>query len=112
MNFSAASLVPNRSNRPGYTINKGSYIESGDGNPLGAKITDGMLIAVEEHVNHDRRTATYSASTAQQFSALRMSNPHLSLTAWFFLRDSDKWVFVGFGESTDSLWPEGDFAAP
>jgi len=110
-NFSAASLVPNRAKRPGYSINPGRFIEAGDPEPIFDPVA-GIVVAIEEDVDHGRRIASYSASTACQFSRRRKANPHLSLTAWFFEFDGDDWEFVGFGESPDSLWADGSYAKP
>ncbi len=111
-NFSAAALVPSRAKRPGYQIYKGHFIEDGTGRAMGAPIVDGLVIAVDENVDHSRRIAAYSAMTTGHFKERQEANPHLKKTAWFFKYESGKWSFVGFGESLDSLWTEGDFAQP
>lgn len=110
--FSAAALLPNRTKRPGYEIRKGFFIEDGSGQPSGASIVDGLVVAVDERVDHERRIAEYRAMTAEQFEEVRQANPHLEKTAWFFKYESDSWLFVGFGSSLASLMAEGDFAAP
>lgn len=113
MKFSPAHLVPNRSNRPGYQVNRRKrIIEDGSGSFTGAIIRPGIVIAVEEHVDHQRRVAEYTASTSDHFATRRGANPHLDLTAWFFRRVVDRWEFLGFGESPDSLWAEGTYARP
>lgn len=109
--FSAASLVPSRAKRPGYSINRGAYIESGSEHPIFEPV-DGLVIAVLEDVDHNRRVASYRAETADQFRVHREANPHLNLTAWFFEFDGAGWAFIGFGESPESLWEAGSYAAP
>lgn len=110
--FSAAALLPNRTKRPGYEVRKGFFIEDGAGQPAGASIVDGLVIAVDESVDHERRIAEYRAMTAEHFAVVRQANPHLGKSAWFFKYETGSWLFVGFGSSLDSLLAEGDFAAP
>jgi hypothetical protein len=112
MSFSAAALVPNRSNRAGYTIHKGAYVNDFSGRATGADIVEGLIIAVTEDVDHDSRRADYRAATIELFADQREANPHRKMTAWFFRYGGGKWSFVGFGESLESLWEEGHYAAP
>jgi hypothetical protein len=77
-------------------------------------IDDGSIVAIHESSGEmgGNPYTTWDAMNLAQWAGDHDANPHPEMTAWFFRKSGKRWDFLGFGESLETLWDDGQFVKP